>query len=238
MRRTKNDLTAEQIEAFGAELQALEQRTRAELGEKDAAHIRKVMRLAQNLDTAGRLLLLAGLFPPAWLAGTAMLAVAKILDNMEIGHNVMHGQYDFMKDPVINTNYEWDTIAPSEQWRHGHNYVHHTYTNVLGLDHDIGYRVARLSEEQPWHPKWLLEPAEHASCSRRSSSGAWPCTTPTPRTPTSRATSRKLDLEIIPALSKKIARQLLKDFVLFPLLAGPMALPVLAGNLVANMLRN
>ena len=57
---------------------------------------------------------------------------------------------------VINTNYEWDTLAPGEQWRHSHNYVHHTYTNVLGLDHDIGYRVARLSEEQPWHPKWLL----------------------------------------------------------------------------------
>src|SRR5690606_27590370 len=109
-----------------------------------------------TMDATGRALLMASVFPPAWLAGTALLGLAKILDNMEIGHNVMHGQYDFMNDPVINTNYEWDGVPPNEHWRHSHNYVHHTFTNVLGLDHDIGYRVIRLSEHQPWHPKWLL----------------------------------------------------------------------------------
>ena len=29
--------------------------------------------------------------------------MSKILENMEIGHNVMHGQWDWMNDPVINS---------------------------------------------------------------------------------------------------------------------------------------
>ncbi|MFT3923912.1 MAG: acyl-CoA desaturase [Myxococcales bacterium] len=238
MELAKITLTPEQIEAFGAELQALEERTRAKLGAEDAAHIRKIMKLAQNLDTAGRALLLASLFPPAWLAGTTMLGVAKILDNMEIGHNVMHGQYDFMKDPVINTNYEWDTVAPSEQWRHGHNYVHHTFTNVLGLDHDIGYRVARLSEEQPWHPKWLLGNVVNTFFLATFFEWGVGVHDVNAADAYFESDMSKLEVDLIPALVKKISRQVLKDYVLFPVLAGPMAAPVLAGNVVANLIRN
>ena len=45
------------------------------------------------------LLLFASRYKPAWIAGTSMLSLAKILENMEIGHNVMHGQWDWMNDP-------------------------------------------------------------------------------------------------------------------------------------------
>ncbi len=238
MELAKINLTPEQIEAFGAELTALEERTRAKLGAEDAAHIRKIMKLAKNMDHGGRLLLLLSLFPPAWFAGTAMLGIAKILDNMEIGHNVMHGQYDFMKDPVINTNYEWDTLAPGEQWRHSHNYVHHTYTNVLGLDHDIGYRVARLSEEQPWHPKWLL--GNVVNTFFLATLFEWGVGVHDSNIADAYfdGDSSRLKVELVPPLLKKISRQLLKDYVLFPLLSGPMAVPVLAGNAVANLIRN
>jgi fatty acid desaturase len=59
---------------------------------------------------AQRGVLLFSLFPPAWLLGTAGLSVAKILENMEIGHNVLHGQWDWMRDPKIHsTTWEWDT---------------------------------------------------------------------------------------------------------------------------------
>ncbi len=237
MRIASTHLTPEQIEAFGAELEALEARTRADLGEKDAEHIRKIMKLARNLDTGGRALLLASLFPPAWLAGTTMLGIAKILDNMEIGHNVMHGQYDFMKDPVINTRYEWDTMCPGDQWRHSHNYVHHTYTNVLGVDHDIGYRVARLSEEQPWHPKWLLNLPNTLFL---ASFFEWGVGVHDANLADGffEMDSSKIEKQNLPALGKKIARQIMKDYVLFPLLSGPMALPVLAGNAGANFIRN
>ena len=94
-----------------------------------------------------------------WVLGTATLGAAKILENMEIGHNVMHGQWDWMNDPVINsTNWDWDTASTKEAWKHSHNYIHHTYTNVLGLDKDLGYEVMRIDPEQKWHPRYLGQP--------------------------------------------------------------------------------
>jgi fatty acid desaturase len=78
--------------------------------------------------------------------------VAKILDNMEIGHNVMHGQYDWMNDPMVNgARHEWDNMAPAQDWKHGHNYIHHTYTNIHGMDRDIGYNLLRIDPDQPWY---------------------------------------------------------------------------------------
>jgi len=231
------NLTPEQIEAFGAELGALEERTRKLVGEEDARYIRRLVKLAQTLDLSGRALLFAGWLPPAWLLGTSLLTVGKILENMEIGHNVMHGQYDFMQDPHINTYYEWDSNSVGDQWRHSHNYVHHTYTNVIGMDYDIGFRIARLSEQQPWHPWWLLNLPNvllHAvafdmGTALHDSNAAdalfeW--------------NFKKIRYDLLPALGKKIARHTLKDYVLFPLLAGPAALPVFAGNATANVLRN
>ena len=94
-----------------------------------------------------------------WVLGTATLGAAKILENMEIGHNVMHGQWDWMNDPVINsTNWDWDTASTKEAWKHSHNYIHHTYTNVLGLDKDLGYEVMRIDPNQKWHPRYLGQP--------------------------------------------------------------------------------
>lgn len=40
------------------------------------------------------------------------------------------------------------------------------------------------------------------------------------------------------SIFKKTWRQVLKDYIVFPLLAGPFFLPVLLGNIVANLMRN
>ena len=56
--------------------------------------------MQRRLAVIGRVLLLASRYRPAWIAGTATLSMAKILENMEIGHNVLHGQWDWMNDPV------------------------------------------------------------------------------------------------------------------------------------------
>ena len=59
-------------------------------------------------------MLLVGRRRPAWLLGTAALSLAKILDNMEIGHNVLHGQWDWMRDPKIHSStWEWDHTSPA-----------------------------------------------------------------------------------------------------------------------------
>ena len=68
------------------------------------------------------------------------MVVAKIVENMEIAHNVMHGQWDWMNDPEIHSStWEWDISGASKHWRYTHNFVHHKYTNILGMDDDVGY---------------------------------------------------------------------------------------------------
>ena len=152
-------LSAEQLQQLGRELDALHEEVYADLGERDARYIRSTIRFHRQLVIAARALLLRSDKRPLWLAGTAALSLAKILENMEIGHNVMHGQWDWMNDPDINSrSWDWDTASPADAWRHSHNYEHHTFTNIRGKDRDLGYEIMRIDPHQRWHPVYLLQP--------------------------------------------------------------------------------
>jgi NADPH-dependent stearoyl-CoA 9-desaturase len=232
------ELTPEQVEALGHELEELRNRVFADLGERDAAYIRQMIRTQRGLEIAGRGLLFAGFFPPAWLGGTAALALSKILDNMEIGHNVMHGQYDWMKDPALDSKtFEWDTACPGDQWRHSHNYMHHTHTNVLGKDRDIGYGILRMSEDQPWRPRDLANPVYATLLAALFQWGV-----ALHDVEIERIEAGEIELkdkrDILQAVWRKGRRQVLKDYVAFPLLSGPAAPLVATGNLTANLTRN
>ncbi|MDC9004749.1 fatty acid desaturase family protein [Mycobacterium marinum] len=231
-------LTPEQAEAFGRELDAIKERVIADLGEADADYIRRVIKAQRALEVGGRALLFAGMLPPAWLAGTAMLGLSKILDNMEIGHNVMHGQYDWMRDPAISgRSFEWDTACPADQWRHSHNYMHHTHTNIVGMDRDIGYGIIRMSEDQPWQPYYLGNPVYAFLLMVLFQYGVALHELETERIRSGEITLRD-KRETLMEIWKKTRRQTLKDYVAFPLLAGPFAPFVFAGNLTANLMRN
>ncbi|WP_233257994.1 fatty acid desaturase family protein [Micromonospora sp. S4605] len=232
-------LTAEDIETIGRELDAIRDRVVASRGERDAAYIRKVISTQRRLELGSRAVLLFSLFPPAWVVGTAGLAVAKILENMEIGHNVLHGQWDWMRDPKIHsTTWEWDHVSPADQWKHSHNELHHRYTNVVGKDNDLGYGIMRVDEDQPWHPMHLGQPlwnfvnacffeygiaAYDLELGKNLQQGRH-------RDPQFRARAK--------AVGRKIRRQVLKDYVLHPLLSGPSFLSTLAATFTANLIRN
>jgi fatty acid desaturase len=152
-------LSREQIEELGREFDAIHDETKAELGERDRKYITSMIEMHRRMVVLARLLLFASRYRPAWLAGTALLSMAKILENMEIGHNVMHGQWDWMNDPYINSStWDWDSASTAEAWKHSHNYVHHTYTNIRGKDRDLGYEIMRIDPHQPWNPVYLLQP--------------------------------------------------------------------------------
>lgn len=152
--------SAAEMLAFERELDAIRDDTRRTVGERDARYIRRIQRLVRVTETLGRALLLFGWFPPTWLLGAGLLGISKIIDNMELGHNVMHGQFNFMNDPQFHGDtFDWDNTCPKEEWRHSHNFVHHTYTNVIGKDRDFGYGMLRLSSDLRWswlHPFQLL----------------------------------------------------------------------------------
>jgi NADPH-dependent stearoyl-CoA 9-desaturase len=152
-------LSEEQIEELGREFDAIHDEVFAELGDRDRRYIVSMIEMHRRLVVAGRVLLFGSRNRAAWAAGTAMLSLAKILENMEIGHNVMHGQWDWMNDPQINSStWDWDSASTAEAWKHSHNYIHHTYTNIRGKDRDLGYEIMRIDPHQKWHPVYLLQP--------------------------------------------------------------------------------
>ena len=124
-------LTPDQIEAIATEFAAIHDEVFSELGDRDRRYIVSMIEMHRRLVVLSRVVLLYSRAKPAWVAGTATLSLAKILENMEIGHNVMHGQWDWMNDPQISSStWDWDSASTAEAWKHSHNYVHHPYTNI------------------------------------------------------------------------------------------------------------
>ncbi|MEV6342525.1 acyl-CoA desaturase [Actinoplanes sp. NPDC051851] len=233
-------LTAEDIEEIGRELDAIRDEMLAVRGEKDAAYIRRVIKVQRSLEMGSRAVLLFSLFPPAWIVGTFGLSVAKILENMEIGHNILHGQYDFMRDPKIHsTTWEWDHVTPAEQWKHSHNEIHHKYTNVVGKDNDLGYGIMRVDENQRWIPFYLFQPLwnfinacffEYGIAAYDLQLGRNLQTKKRRNNPEFKANYK--------AVGRKIRRQVLKDYILHPLISGPSFFHTMAANFTANLVRN
>jgi NADPH-dependent stearoyl-CoA 9-desaturase len=242
-----------EIAAFGREVDAIYNEVKADLGARDARYIRRLISTQRRLALGGRLVIFASLaFLPTWAhalattplfltiiaLGTLTLGLAKILENMEIGHNVMHGQWDWLRDPQINSRtWEWDSVCPSALWKHSHNVVHHNWTNVLGLDRDLGYGPLRVADEQRWHPGHLAQPISNALLALFFE---WAVAFHDVRF----ARIRRGEVSLKEAgaqfrhILRKIGRQVAKDYVLWPLLAGPFFLYVCAANCVANLIRN
>ncbi|MFF0491781.1 fatty acid desaturase family protein [Nocardia sp. NPDC004068] len=236
-------LTPEDVEAIGAELDSIRREIEVSRGERDARYIRNVIRLQRGLEIGGRAVLFASLFPPAWFAGVALLSTAKIIENMEIGHNVMHGQWDWMNDPEIHSSsWEWDNVGPAEHWKITHNYLHHKYTNVLGMDDDIGYGLLRVTRDQRWSPFYLGQPVynlllqmffEYGVAIQHLELGKVAKKKWAPDSP-----ERKQFEQDRRTVLKKVGKQVAKDYLFFPLLTGPAFLSTLTANLAANVIRN
>ncbi|QCQ91986.1 fatty acid desaturase family protein [Rhodococcus sp. SGAir0479] len=231
-------LTDNDIEALGRELDEIRRDVEESRGHRDARYIRRVIRLQRSLELGGRAVLFGSRRRPAWVAGTAMLSLAKIIENMELGHNVMHGQWDWMNDPEIHsTTWEWDQTGPSEHWKRAHNYSHHTYTNIVGMDDDVGFGILRMTRDEKWRPINLLQPvanvilaagfewgiALHDLKAQKVLEGVDPMQW-------NSAPNKEFAI--------KIARQVGKDFVLFPALTGRAWKHTLTANATANLVRN
>ncbi len=231
-------LSPQDVEDIAAELDKIREEVEEARGERDARYIRRAIQLQRGLAAFGRLALFASSSRIAWLAGVATLGSAKIIENMELGHNIIHGQWDWMNDPEIHsTEWEWDTTCPSSHWKHSHNFVHHKYTNVVGLDSDVGYNIMRVTRDQPWAPWMIGNPiynlllgtlfewgvaVHHVDVGKvRSGEKSW-------------AEARR-DLRTV---GRKVGKQVGKDYIIYPALTGVNWKRTLTANAVANLIRN
>ncbi|TSD97333.1 fatty acid desaturase [Skermania sp. ID1734] len=231
-------LTEADIESLGRELDAIRRDVEESRGIRDARYIRRTIRAQRMLEVAGRATLMASKYRPAWLAGTALLTVAKIIENMELGHNVSHGQWDWMNDPEIHsTTWEWDMTGPSAQWKRAHNYSHHTYTNIVGMDEDLGFGILRMTRDEEWRPINLAQPINNLILAALFEWGIalhdWTIDKETRGVP-----RWQLNSEPNKLFFRKIARQVGKDFVFYPALSGPAWKSTLKANATANLIRN
>lgn len=227
------------LETLARELDEIRDKVRADLGARDRAYITRVIAVQRQLELAGRALLLGARFAPAAIAGTAVLSLSKILENMEIGHNVMHGQWDWMRDPVINSSsWEWDAASTAASWKRAHNFRHHVYTNVVGRDRDLGYSAMRVEPEQAWHPIYLAQPIYFFLMAATFEWGIAVYDMELDAVRRGEKSRHRAQQEIV-ALLRKARGQLLKDYVLFPVLAGRRgARRALTATIVANLIRN
>jgi linoleoyl-CoA desaturase len=236
-------LTEDEVEQIGRELDAIRAEIEESRGASDAAYINRLIKIQRYLAVSGRLVLMLGTQSkrtrvPAAATGATLLALHKILENMEIGHNVMHGQWDWMNDPEIHSsNWEWDTAQPAEQWKHSHNYIHHQFTNVLGYDNDIGYGILRMAREQKWSPYNLGQPIYNQLLATLFEWGVALHDLDIERIRKGEKDPKEMKRQL-KQIFRKGRNQILKDYVVYPALAGRQWKTVLKANAAANITRN
>jgi len=225
------------VEALGAELDAIRSDIEESLGGSDAAYIRRTIMFQRTLDVVARLIIACTRSRTGWLVGTASLAFAKSVENMEIGHNVGHGQWDWMNDPEIHSStWEWDMVGVSSQWRYSHNYRHHVFSNIVGVDDDLGFGVIRVTRDQTWKPENLLQPLRNLLLASIFEWGIGLHGIHSERDRVAPDAGKVSQARR--AFARKIARQSLKDYVFVPALSRSRWRRTLAANATANLLRN
>ncbi len=241
----------DRLRAFGAEIDALKERTFATLGDEDVRYVRRLNVFSRTMEIVGRVLIHVSLEPVTFALGVSALWLHKQLQATEIGHTALHGAYDRLPggEAFVSKTYRWDTPIDEESWRYGHNVRHHGNTNVAGRDADIHFGPVRLTEQTPWAPqhKWqlpftllflvpnftLLMNAHFTGVSDAVY-----------------GIGREERLDFLPDTSKESRRKAwwkalrkympyyAKNYVFFPLLAGPFFWKVLLGNWLAETMRD
>ena len=240
-------MTATDFQAFGRDIDAVRQRVEAEIGDEDVRYIKRLAWFSRGMEVLGRGLIHFSLDPLTFGAGVLALFVHKQLHGSEIGHTVLHGAFDKLPgaERFRSKGYWWESPIDEASWHEVHNIKHHQYTNVVGRDPDCRYGAIRLNEGVPYRPanrhQWL-QPLF-----------VWPSFSFNMAMHVSGVIDlhlRRDEPEVIPDRSPQTRRQVhrrvlrkavpyyLKEYVLFPALAGPMFWKVALGNWMAEMLRS
>jgi fatty acid desaturase len=243
--------TAEEFGAFARDIDQVRADFKRSLNESDSRYIRHVLYLIRGLESAGRALLtLAVIGWPIGLLGAVLLGLSKCIENMEFGHNVMHGQYNWLNDPRFEgLTQDWDTICSQQNWKESHNHMHHYYTNVEGIDRDFGYGFLRLSSDTPWEPRHAVQALYMVIVAFIFEWAIGIHNMAFEQLRNDREATKLNIARLWPAARAKMWRQVKKDYLLWPLLGGVASLVLghgfwaglgasLLGYVIANVIRN
>lgn len=239
--------------SFREALDEIKRRVESELGEEDVTYMRRVRAFSTLMEASGRSLIHFSLEPVSFFTGVTALWIHKQLEATEIGHTVLHGAYDRLEgaDELKSKTFTWKAPIDEPSWRYAHNIRHHGHTNIAGKDPDTHFGHVRLTEQTPhtvhniyqlpfavtliW-PNFLFvinahvtglvdiyvgngrgETDAHDFIPDRSWASLW-------------MAHRKAFRKYVPYYAK--------EYVFFPLLAGPAFGKVLFGNWLAETARD
>ena len=229
-------LSEADLDAFAADLERIRCDIEGSRGAKDRAYITRAIAFQRCLEIVARLTIARTKGKLGWAIGTAALAAAKSIENMELGHNISHGQWDWMNDPEIHSNsWEWDTAGLTSQWRYSHNYRHHVFSNIVGVDDDLGFRVMRVTRDQEWTRGAVLQPLRAVLLAILFE---WGVALHGLFSVQDNETTEAAKAAHKTAMLHKMARQAVKDYAVFPALSGRRWWRTLGANVFANGLRS
>lgn len=245
--RSNHTFQAERVRAFGAALDALKREVEAELGPQDIAHIERIQTLSRRLELLGRGLLYVSFDPITFGSAVAALWVHKSLELMELGHMILHGAYDKLEgaDAFRSETFRWKAPIDEASWRHEHNILHHQHTNIDGRDPDMDFAGLRLSTRVPFRELHRLQPFSNivswfgfAFAINLHATGVLDVYLQKGKPLVLKDRSPESTHNAKRSFLRKTLRYYGREYVFFPLLAGPFFWKVLLGNMLSEVGRD
>lgn len=247
-----NDLAwdDERFRKFAAEIDEVKAELEAAQGSEDIQYFKKIKNISRGTEALGRFLIHVSLDPFTWSLGVISLWIHKQIECVEVGHYALHGVWDRFPElsKYHSKNFTWKAPAEEESWKHGHNHLHHQYTNVVGKDPDVNYGTLRTSEYTQWglyHAiqilQFFLTAPFFMEVINVYNTGLTDLLRK-PKTPgfVDVLPDRKLGTvaKAFKQSFKKLVPYYAYNYVFWPMLAGPFWFKVLGGNLLADAMRN
>lgn len=241
----------DRLRQFSAEIDKLRARIEAEMGEEDVDYIQRLERFSRRMELLGRTLIHFSIEPIGFFTGVGALWLHKQLQAIEIGHTALHGAFDKLDgaEAFRSKTFRWEIPVDEESWSYAHNIRHHQYTNITGRDPDIRFGVIRWNEQTPYDPSrhryhlaWLafvttnvafLVNLQHTGLANYVFKNVPLAELDfiAERTPEVLRTSlRKALRKFVPYYGR--------EYVLYPMLAGPLFWKVMLGNWMSELFRD
>lgn len=241
----------ERLAAFAAELDAVKAEVEAQIGDQDVRYVERMDAFSRTCEVAGRALIHFSFEPITFGAGVVLLWLHKQLQATEVGHTALHGAYDKLPqaERFHSQSFAWQVPIDEASWRHGHNARHHGNTNVAGKDPDIHFGPVRLTEHAAHRreSKWQL-PFTLAflfpnfgflmNLHFTGVNDYWFGNGRSDKYDFIKDRSWATFKNVHWAALRKYIPYYLKEYVFFPLLAGPFFWKVMLGNWLAEVMRD
>jgi NADPH-dependent stearoyl-CoA 9-desaturase len=212
-----------------ARIHELGVRARAEVGPADVRLLKSLKVSCRVAEVVGRVCLNFAVGPWVWLFGLLSLAYQLSVE-AQLNHSIQHGAYVGVPGAERFTPSRYESLAlpfQARTWRDAHR-LHHQHPSVLGEDPDTIHPLFRMHASQRWRPwhffnsflgafftfeHWAFD---YDKFLKRTGN----------RGPRDRTEVRKFVIHVG------------YQYVLFPVLAGPHWKQVLAGGVLAAIIRN